>query len=112
MKKLKDCTSGQIRISVSVIQISTNYGADSVSVEELYALRSAKTDAAQKIAHLDVEVSELRMTTETAKVRFFLHLLRTPDHFVCNADDARFLLSLTRKGAFKLWKALVLKLSL
>lgn len=38
-------------------------------VEELYALRSAKTDAAQKIAHLDVEVSELRMTTETAKVR-------------------------------------------
>lgn len=71
MKKLKDCTSGQIRISVSVIQISTNYGADSVSVEELYALRSAKTDAAQKIAHLDVEVSELRMTTETAKVRFF-----------------------------------------
>lgn len=80
MKKLKDCTSGQIRISVSVIQISTNYGADSVSVEELYALRSAKTDAAQKIAHLDVEVSELRMTTETAKVRFFfLHLLSPPD---------------------------------
>lgn len=38
-------------------------------VEELYALRSAKADAAQKIAHLDVEVSELRMTTETARVR-------------------------------------------
>lgn len=37
------------------------------NIQELYALRSAKTDAAQKIAHLDVEVSELRMTTETAK---------------------------------------------
>ncbi|ODN74219.1 hypothetical protein L202_07665 [Cryptococcus amylolentus CBS 6039] len=37
------------------------------NTQELYALRSAKTDAAQKIAHLDVEVSELRMTTESAK---------------------------------------------
>ncbi|KAE8542037.1 hypothetical protein D1P53_001516 [Cryptococcus gattii VGV] len=37
------------------------------NIQELYALRSAKADAAQKIAHLDVEVSELRMTTETAK---------------------------------------------
>ncbi|ADV25676.1 nucleoprotein TPR [Cryptococcus gattii E566] len=37
------------------------------NIQELYALRSAKTDAAQKIAHLDVEVSELRMITETAK---------------------------------------------
>ncbi|KIR70583.1 nucleoprotein TPR [Cryptococcus deuterogattii CA1014] len=37
------------------------------NIQELYALRSAKTDAAQKIAHLDVEVSELKMTTETAK---------------------------------------------
>ncbi|KAL0240713.1 hypothetical protein I308_106513 [Cryptococcus tetragattii IND107] len=37
------------------------------NIQELYALRSAKADAAQKIAHLDVEVSELRMTTETAR---------------------------------------------
>ncbi|WVN85682.1 uncharacterized protein L203_100831 [Cryptococcus depauperatus CBS 7841] len=36
-------------------------------IQELYTLRQGKTDAAQKIASLDVEVSQLRMTTETAK---------------------------------------------
>nr|XP_031858524.1 uncharacterized protein CI109_006047 [Kwoniella shandongensis]KAA5525596.1 hypothetical protein CI109_006047 [Kwoniella shandongensis] len=39
----------------------------SKNTQELYALRAQKTEASQKIAHLDVEVSELRMTTETAK---------------------------------------------
>ncbi|WVF69077.1 hypothetical protein IAT40_003851 [Kwoniella sp. CBS 6097] len=37
------------------------------NTQELYALRAQKTESSQKIAHLDVEVSELRMTTETAK---------------------------------------------
>ncbi|WWC63005.1 uncharacterized protein I303_105603 [Kwoniella dejecticola CBS 10117] len=37
------------------------------NTQELYALRAQKTDSSAKIAQLDVEVSELRMTTETAK---------------------------------------------
>ncbi|WVR06682.1 hypothetical protein IAU60_003714 [Kwoniella sp. DSM 27419] len=37
------------------------------NAQELYALRAQKAESSQRIAHLDVEVSELRMTTETAK---------------------------------------------
>ena len=36
--------------------------------EELHSLRTHRTEASQKIAHLDVEVSELKMAAETAKV--------------------------------------------
>ena len=39
-----------------------------VHAEELHALRSQRQETSQKVAHLDVEVSELKMTAETAKV--------------------------------------------
>lgn len=44
--------------------------------EELHTLRSQKAEASQKIAHLDVEVSELRMAADSAKVSSFVHHLR------------------------------------
>lgn len=40
--------------------------------EELYALRTQRTEASSKIAHLDVEVSELKMAAESSKVCFKL----------------------------------------
>lgn len=36
--------------------------------EELFTLRSQRTESSQKVAHLDVEVSELRMAAESSKV--------------------------------------------
>lgn len=39
-----------------------------IKAEELYTLRAQKSESAQKIAHLDVEVSEQRMAAESAKV--------------------------------------------
>ena len=39
------------------------------STEELYALRTQRAEASSKIAHLDVEVSELKMAAESSKVR-------------------------------------------
>ena len=36
--------------------------------EELFTLRSQRQDSSQKLAHLDVEVSELRMAAESSKV--------------------------------------------
>ncbi|EIW67749.1 hypothetical protein TREMEDRAFT_64341 [Tremella mesenterica DSM 1558] len=37
------------------------------NAQDLYTLRAQKTDSSQKIAHLDVEVSELKMAAESAK---------------------------------------------
>ncbi|KAL7420443.1 Protein mlp1 [Cryptotrichosporon argae] len=39
----------------------------SKATNDLYTLRSQKTEASRKIAHLDVEVSELKMMAESAK---------------------------------------------
>ena len=39
-------------------------------VEELFTLRSQRTESSQKLAHLDVEVSELKMASDSAKVSY------------------------------------------
>jgi nucleoprotein TPR len=41
-----------------------------MKIEELYALRTQRTEASSKIAHLDVEVSELKMAAESSKVSY------------------------------------------
>lgn len=48
--------------------------ADSLS-EELYALRTQRTETSAKLAHFDVEVSELKMAAESSKVRLALSQL-------------------------------------
>ena len=48
--------------------VSYNAGHQLTNTEELYTLRAQKGESAQKIAHLDVEVSELRLKAESAKV--------------------------------------------
>lgn len=42
--------------------------------EELFTLRSQRAEASQKVAHLDVEVSELRMAADSAKVSLASYL--------------------------------------
>jgi len=49
--------------------------------EELYALRTQRTEASSKIAHLDVEVSELKMAAESSKVSYFVQSLDDPADF-------------------------------
>ena len=39
-----------------------------IIAEELLTLRAQRAETSQKIAHLDVEVSELRMAAQSAKV--------------------------------------------
>jgi nucleoprotein TPR len=51
------------------MSIEPPQGLQLTLAEELHTLRSQKTEASQKIALLDVEVSELRMKAESSKVR-------------------------------------------